>query len=209
MASKARPSKDQPLRDVRFVVFDSETSGLDLSRNRLLSIAGVAMTGPEVQLHDTFEAMVAQTDVGGADAAVIHGLISNDLVDGIPEDEAAARFLAFAGDAVLVAHHAAFDLQMLRKAIASHRGAKIWNPSVDTALLAQRVEGGPMTSAQARGADQRKAYQLDSLVKRYGIEVAERHTASGDALATALLFQRLLKKAEHRGIRTLGDLLAR
>ena len=31
----------------------------------------------------------------------------------------------------------------------------------------------------------------------------------GDALATALLFQRLLKKAEHRGIHTLGDLLAR
>jgi DNA polymerase-3 subunit epsilon len=117
--------------------------------------------------------------------------------------------LAFAGDAVLVAHQAAFDMRMLQKAIAPHRGAKVWNASVDTAQLAKRVEVGSMTPNQARGADPRNAYQLDSLVERYGIDVPERHTAAGDALATALLFQRLLKKAEHRGIRTLGDLLAR
>ena len=209
MASKSPLLKHKLLAEVRFVVFDSETSGLDLAKNRLLSIAGVAMSGPEVRLDDTFEAIVEQTDVGGADAAVVHGLVSGDLAGGLPEDEAAARFLAFAGDSVLVAHHAAFDMQMLRKAIAPHRGAKIWNPSVDTAQLAKRVEVGPMTSSQARGAEQRSAYQLDNLVKRYGIEVAERHTAAGDALATALLFQRLLKLAERRGICTLGDLLAR
>jgi DNA polymerase-3 subunit epsilon len=98
---------------------------------------------------------------------------------------------------------------MLEKAIAPYRGAKVWSPSVDTAQLAQRVEDGPMTSNQARGADPRSAYQLDTLVERYGIDIPERHTAAGDALATALLFQRLLKKAERRGIRTLGDLLAR
>jgi len=209
MSKKSKAPKDKALGEVRFVVFDTETTGLDLSKNRLLSIAGVGMTGLEVRLDDTFGAMVAQSDVGGSDAAVIHGLISHDLADGLPEDEAAARFLAFAGDAVLVAHHAAFDVRMLQKAIAPHRGARVWSPSVDTAQLAQRVEVGPMTSNQARGADQRTAYQLDNLVERYGIDVPERHTAAGDALATALLFQRLVKKAERRGIRTLGDLLAR
>ena len=209
MANKRRLPGSTPLAEVRFVVFDSETSGLDLSKNRLLSIAGVAMAGPEVQLDDAFEAMVVQTDVGGANAAVVHGLVSNDLADGLPEDEAAARFLAFAGDAVLVAHHAAFDIQMLRKAIASHRGAKVWNPTIDTAQLAERVEVGPMSSSRAAGTNQSAAYRLDNLVERYGIDLAERHTAAGDALATALLFQRLLKKAERRGIHTLGDLLAR
>jgi DNA polymerase-3 subunit epsilon len=209
MSKKSKAPKDKALGEVRFVVFDTETSGLDLTKNRLLSIAGVGMTGLEVRLDDTFGAMVAQSDVGGSDAAVIHGLISYDLADGLPEDEAAARFLAFAGDAVLVAHHAAFDVRMLQKAIAPHRGARVWSPSVDTAQLAQRVEVGPMTSNQARGADQRTAYQLDNLVERYGIDVPERHTAGGDALATALLFQKLLRKAERRGIRTLGDLLAR
>jgi DNA polymerase-3 subunit epsilon len=209
MSKRTWVPRGKPLSEVRFVVFDTETTGLDLSKNRLLSIAGVGMTGLEVQLDDTFGAMVAQSDVGGAVAAVIHGLISKDLAGGLPEDEAAARFLAFVGDAVLVAHHAAFDIRMLQKAIAPYRGAKVWSPSVDTAQLAQRVEIGLMTSNQARGADQRRPYQLDNLVARYGIDVPERHTAAGDALATALLFQRLLRKAERRGIRTLGDLLAR
>jgi len=209
MSRKRKPSKSTPLCDVRFVVFDTETTGLDLRKNRLLSIAGVAMNGPEVALDDAFEVMVEQTDVGGADAAVVHGLISNDLVGGLPEDEAAARFLAFTRDSVLVAHHAAFDLRMLQKAIDVYRGAKVWSPAVDTAQLARRVEVSPLPSNEAQDADDREAYRLDSLVRRYNIEVPERHTAAGDALATALLFQRLLKKAERRGIVTLGDLLAR
>ena len=204
MSKRTRVPREKALSEVRFVVFDSETTGLDLTKNRLLSIAGVGMHGSDVQLDDTFDAMVAQPDVGGSDAAVIHGLISHDLAGGLPEDEAAAAFLAFAGDAVLVAHHAAFDVRMLQKAIAPYRGAKVWNPSVDTAQLAKRVEGAPMASSHESGA-----YQLDRLVERYGIDIPERHTAAGDALATALLFQRLLKKAERRGILTLGDLLAR
>ena len=209
MSCRRKPAKSTPLRKVRFVVFDTETTGLDLAKNRLLSIAGVAMNGAEVALDDTFDVMVAQTDVGGADAAVVHGLISKDLVGGLPADEAAARFLAFAGDSILVAHHAAFDVRMLQKAIAPYRGAKVWSPTVDTAQLARRVEVGPMPTNEAHGADDRESYRLDSLVRRYGIEVPDRHTAAGDALATALLFQRLLKKAERRGIVTLGDLLSR
>jgi DNA polymerase-3 subunit epsilon len=209
MARKRKPVKSAPFLEVRFVVFDTETTGLDLAKNRLLSIAGVAMNGGEVALDDTFDVMVAQTDVGGAGAAVVHGLISNDLIGGLPESEAVARFLAFAGDSVLVAHHAWFDLRMLQKAIAPYRGAKVWSPIVDTAQLARRVEVGPMPTGEAHGADDRESYRLDNLVRRYAIEVPERHTAAGDALATALLFQRLLKKAERRGITTLGDLLSR
>ena len=209
MSLKQKPLKTKPLTEVRFVVFDSETTGLDLAKNKLLSIAGVGMMGTDVQLDDTFSAMVLQPDVGGADAAVVHGLISSDLTDGLPETEAAALFLAYAGDSVLIAHHAAFDMRMLQKAIAPFRGAKVWNASIDTAHLAKRVEAGSMSSTDATGVDKPEDYQLDNLVARYGIEVPERHTAAGDALATALLFQRLLKKAKRRGIQTLGDLLAR
>ena len=158
-------------------------------------------------MDDAFDAIIEQTDVGGAKAAVVHGLISNDLAGGQSELDAASAFLGFVGDSVLVAHHAAFDIRMLQKAIGTCPNAKVWSPFIDTAQLAKRVEVGRMSSGEARGADNRESYRLDRLVDRYGIEVPERHTAAGDALATALLFQRLLKKAERRGIRTLGELL--
>lgn len=207
MAARKKPERSAPLDSVRFVVFDTETSGLDFAKNRLLSIAGVGVHGFEVRMDDAFDAIIEQTDVGGAQAAVVHGLISGDLAGGESELDAASRFLGFVGDSVLVAHHAAFDVRMLKKAIAACPGAKVWSPVVDTAHLAKRVEVGPMSSGEARGANDREAYRLDQLVARYGIEVPERHTAAGDALATALLFQRLLKKANRRGIRTLGELL--
>ena len=207
MSLRGKPDKAAPLHAIRFVVFDTETSGLDLSKNTLLSIAGIGVRNLEVRMDDAFDAVCEQTDVGGAQAAVVHGLISGDLVDGVSELEAASNFLRFVGDSVLVAHHVAFDVRMLQKAISRCAGAKVWSPSVDTAHLAKRVEVGLMSSGAAHGADDREAYRLDQLVERYNIEVPERHTAGGDALATALLFQRLLKKAERRGISTLGELL--
>ena len=79
MSMKRKPEKSTPLAEVRFVVFDTETSGLDLAKNRLLSIAGVAVKGLEVRLDDTFDAVIRQDDVGGAEAAVVRGLISSDL----------------------------------------------------------------------------------------------------------------------------------
>ena len=85
MSRKSKAPRGKALSEVRFVVFDSETTGLDLSKNRLLSMAGVGMIGHEIQLDDAFEAMVAQSDVGGSDAAVVHGLISHDLAGGLPK----------------------------------------------------------------------------------------------------------------------------
>jgi DNA polymerase-3 subunit epsilon len=207
MALRRKPDRAATLDSVRFVVFDTETSGLDLAKNRILSIAGIAVRGLEVRMDDVFDAFVEQSDVGGATAAVVHGLISGDLAGGATELDAASEFLRFVGDSVLVAHHAAFDVRMLQKSISGCQGAKVWSPVIDTAHLAKRVEVGLMSSGAAHGTDDREAYRLDQLVERYGIEVPERHTAAGDALATALLFQRLLKKAERRGIRTLGGLV--
>ena len=178
MSLRSKPNKSAALDSVRFVVFDTETSGLDFSKNRLLSIAGIAVRNLEVRMDDVFDTVVEQVDVGGAQAAVVHGLVSGDLVGGSSELDAASEFLAFAGDSVLVAHHAAFDVRMLQKAIASCPNAKVWSPAVDTAQLAKRVEVGPMSSSAAHGAEDREAYRLDQLVDRYGIEVPERQPAT-------------------------------
>jgi len=45
------------------------------------------------------------------------------------------------------------------------------------------------------------------VAKRLGIEIHERHTAKGDALATAMIFQRILAEVEKTGPGRLRNLL--
>lgn len=53
------PSKKTPICDLRFVVFDTETTGLEEKKgDRLLSIGAVGMKGCRVDLNDTFYAVV-------------------------------------------------------------------------------------------------------------------------------------------------------
>ena len=42
-------------------------------------------------------------------------------------------------------------------------------------------------------------YDLESIATHFGIEIQERHTALGDALATAMILQRILAWQEKTG----------
>ncbi|MEM1415491.1 MAG: 3'-5' exonuclease [Myxococcota bacterium] len=190
-----------PWRNARFVVFDTEATGLDLVADRLLSIAGVATRGDVVVLADSFEVILAGEEVG-AQAAPVHGLVPKDLAEGLEEAQAVDAFLAYAGAAVLVAHHAAFDVAMLDRSLGA-RGGRLLNPVLDTEHLARRLAGGSSPGVLARQPRQ----SLDALAERFGLATEARHTAAGDALLTALVLQRLLQDAERRGIRTVGELV--
>lgn len=199
-----RPSaRGRALEEVRFVVFDAETTGLDPAQDRLLSLSAVGVRGGAVDLSDQLEVFVERRTVGGAPAAEIHGLITGDLFGGIDEAEAVLRFLAFVGADVLVAHHAGFDTQVITAALARLDAPALDNATVDTGHLARRLDHGPISGAMD------KVLSLDELSARFGFEAEARHSAGGDALVTAYCFLALLAKARSRGIVTLDELLAR
>ena len=75
---------------------------------------------------------------------------------------------------------------------------------IDTVLMCRHALLDPDPYGQRRGA---KRCGLDALAERFGISVPERHTALGDALATALIFQRLLLEMERAGWKTMRDLV--
>lgn len=192
-----------PWREAHFVVFDTEATGLDVQADRLLSIAAVRMRGDVVVLRDSFECVVAGDRVG-AEAASVHGLVPRDLDGGAEEDRAALAFLRYAGASILVAHHAAFDVAMLDRCLAPG-GGRLLNAVLDTERLARRLRAGGSPGRMA----QEPRVSLDALAERYALDTPARHTAAGDALLTALALQRLLRGAEARGLRTVGDLLRR
>ncbi len=206
-----------PIATTRFAVLDTETTGLDARSDRLLSIGGVAVVEGVVRAADSYECVVTGDDVGGT-AATIHGMTRRDVRAGRPLPEALAGLLEWLGDAVLVAHHVAFDAAILDRHLAEafpglagrgRRGRVLWNPSLDTALLARRVELGTGRHGDGHGGatPESGSLGLDAVCERYGVRIHGRHTAAGDALATAMVLMPLLARARRRGIRTLDRLL--
>lgn len=186
---------DTPLREATYVVFDTETTGLEPSGgDEIISIAGIRIVNGRALRGEVFDQLVNPGRSIPEQSTKVHG-ISNAMVEAAPDIRAVLpRFQKFVGDAVLVAHNAAFDMKFLTlKQDACD--VRFDNPILDTVLLAAHIHGSI------------DSLTLDSLAKRYDITLSEsdRHTALGDSIATAEVFLRLIDLLEATEIHTLRD----
>ncbi|MDG1729728.1 MAG: 3'-5' exonuclease [Algibacter sp.] len=164
----------------RFLVFDTETTGLDIKTDRILSIGVIAVQGQIIKVSDSFECYVKQ-NIFNSETIKIHGLLKGGNITKAEESEAIKAFLEYIGNAVLVAHHAAFDIAMINAALKRMNLPKLKNKVVDTGELYKKT----------KYVKDHKHYSLDALSNIFNIPQHDRHTASGDAYITALLFQKL------------------
>ncbi len=200
-----RVSGGTPLEQLHFVVFDTETTGLDLRSDRLLSFGGIAIRNLTMHLADSLEIVVQQLDVSVQETADIHGILKSHADQGMEPAVAVKEIIEFAGSAILVGHHVDFDRKMLDKTLRQcYPGARLRNKVIDTAALALRVEHFNDDYVYKSGD-----YTLDALCERYHLPVNDRHTAAGDAFITAQLFLKLLSRCRARKIRTYRQLMGK
>ncbi|MEO1031352.1 MAG: 3'-5' exonuclease [Bacteroidota bacterium] len=176
-------AQDQNFEAIRFVVFDTETTGLDIKTDRVLSIGCVAIEGLQIRVSDQLESYLLQEQFN-ADTVKIHGLLKEGKLTKVDESEALVQFLDYVQNAVLVAHHAAFDVAMMNGMLQRQGLPKLKNKVLDTGHLFQKTRLDPS----------RMHVGLDELAARFKIPLHDRHTASGDAYITALLFLKLVAK---------------
>lgn len=195
--SASRTAFDTPLRQLAICVFDTETTGLDPVRgDALVSIAGVRLVNGRVLSGETFDTLVHPGRPIPAAATRIHGVTDAMVIDAPSPHAALRQFHDFVGEAVLCAHNAAFDLAFIAKG-EIEAGVRFDQPVLDTVLIAAHVFG------------QDSELTLDALAERFGVAFAPqmRHTARGDAIATALVLTHLIALLEAQGIQTLGAAL--
>lgn len=195
-------SKDQPLETIRFVIMDTETTGLRVKKDRLLSIGAVAVQNWRIEVADRFESYIEKQAVSYGDSIPIHGILPVDRAGCVSAENGVFDFLDYASDSIIVGHHIGFDIAIINQVLSRSVGKKLQNKVVDTARMAQRLH--PANSYAQPGT-----FSLDSLCEQYNIPASDRHTASGDAFITAILFLKLLNRLQQRGVRTLRDLLRR
>lgn len=197
------PPMDTPLESIRFVVFDTETTGLDVKQDQLLSLGAVVVKDWSIQVADRFECLVHQEYKPTQEAVSIHGILPKDDAHSLEEKAALQAFVEFIGPSVLVGHHLSFDLLMVNTVLRDWLEGRLYNPHLDTEKLARRVH--PPNAYAAHSGH----YSLDELCRLYGIQPHDRHTAAGDAYLTALLFLKLMARLRKRGATQLRHLMKR
>ncbi len=191
-----------PIEDIRFVCFDTETTGLDPQKDQILSLGAIAVQNWEIKVSERLEFMVHQEYQPVGQAIEVHGILPKKREESLSEREAVEHFLAFIRQSVLIGHHVGFDINMINIALSGilKKKLKLKNASVDTINLAKRLL--PPTHHLSSGE-----LSLDQLAQKYQLPMQDRHTAAGDAYMTAILFLKMLDKLEKRGNKTLSDLL--
>jgi DNA polymerase-3 subunit epsilon len=184
---------DTPIDQIRFVVLDSETTGLNPRTDRIVTIGAVAVQAGEILIEDGFSALLKVSH--NTSAVPVHGVTRDESRGGIEEPEALERFLDYVRDGVIVGHHIGHDIGTFDAGYERHWGAHLLNHSLDTMDLTLHLE----RDGAFAGRPPIRQFTLDALCEMFGVVPHDRHTASGDAFITAQVFLRLLKLAGRHG----------
>jgi len=167
---------------LREIVLDTETTGLNATGgDRLIELGCVEIINRIPTGREFHRYLNPERDIH-PDAVAVHGLTLDFLKGKSLFKDVADEFLAFIGDAPLVAHNATFDLGFLNAELGRlSRPLLTFDRVVDTLALARRRHpAGPNT--------------LDALCKRYGIDLSQRtkHGALLDSMLLAGVYVELL-----------------
>lgn len=191
---KFKQKQPKSIQTTRFVVFDTETTGLDFAKDRILSIGAIAINNEIIEVSDSFEIYLKQ-DEFNTETVEIHGLLKYGHLKKNSEEEAIEQFIEFLGNSVLVGHHTAFDVEMINASLKRMNLSKLKNKTIDTGILYKKLEG-----------KKDELYNLDVLCDEFNIPKHDRHTASGDAFITALLFLKIISKLKNERTIHYSDL---
>ncbi len=187
------PLDNIPLHAIDAVVMDTETTGLNVDEARIVQIGAVAIRQGALFPDEKMDLLVDPQIPIPEEVVKIHGISDADVAGADIFAQAAELWNGFAGASLIVGHNIAFDLTIL--AAEHERSGLVWQRprSLDTMILA-RIANASLPD-----------FSLDMIAQWLNVEIGNRHTALGDAMATAEIFVKLVPLIREQGLRTLGE----
>ncbi|MED0687654.1 PolC-type DNA polymerase III [Anoxybacillus ayderensis] len=180
------------LMDDTFVVFDVETTGLSAVYDTIIELAAVKVKNGEII--DRFESFANPHHPLSATTIELTKITDDMLKDAPDVEEVLEKFYHWIDDCVLVAHNATFDIGFLNAGFKKINRGKVTNPVIDTLELARYLY------------PELKNHRLNTLCKKFNIELTQHHRAIYDAEATGYLLIHLVKELDEKGIQYLDQL---
>jgi DNA polymerase-3 subunit epsilon len=163
----------------RFVVLSTETSGLNLEKDVILSFGSFSIIDNSIIIGDSFETIIMQHkffhDNGISNEFTIEAKMKK-----MAETEAIQALVQFIGNSVLVGHHVDFDVEMINVALEKMNCGRLKNEALDIDIMHRKLLD-----------INNKEFSLDELCTIYKIPLSERNSSSEDAYRIALLFLKL------------------
>jgi DNA polymerase-3 subunit alpha (Gram-positive type) len=185
-------ARDADLKSATYVVFDIETTGLSIIKNKIIEIAGVKMQdGKEIgrfatfiQPHEKIPYNITQLTN-----------ITDEMVADAPElEDELPKFIDFIGDSILVAHNARFDMGFIQANLKKLDRPELTNTVLDTLELARML------------FPSMKNHRLNTLTDKFKVSLDNHHRAIDDSIALGYVLFHLIHEAVERGIVNLARL---
>jgi DNA polymerase-3 subunit epsilon len=163
----------------RFVVLSTETSGLSLEKDVILSIGAFSVINNSIIIADSFETILAQYKFFH-DNGISNEFTLETKMKKLGEPEAIKAFVEFIGNSVLVGHHIDFDVEMINVALERLGCGRLKNEALDIDVMHRKLTD-----------INNKQFSLEELCDIYKIPQSDRNSSTEDAYKIALLFLKL------------------
>lgn len=183
----------RPLVSLNAIAFDTETTGLDTRQARIIQLGAVRVIHGQMVEDESYQSLINPGEAIPESNSKIHGIYDSDVANARSFTEIYTEFNQWRGECVLIGYASGFDLAMLKR---EHELAELdWvvPRTLDIRYLVNVV------------APNLPDFSLDTIASWLGVEIHHRHSALGDAIATAQIFIALIPLLRERGVRTLAE----
>ena len=175
------PARNDEVIQTEFLVLDFETTGLDATKNNILSLGYTVICNNKVQLSRNVYFIIRQENQLSSQNVSIHQITDSDAEQGVSLKHAIDCLLSDLSGKVLVAHHASIEQKFLNAACLKLYGFELPVRIVDTMQLEKkRLE-------RRHSGIKQNQLRLFNIRKAYGLPRYKAHNALEDAVSTAEL----------------------
>ena len=199
---KPFPNKNDLISNLNIIPLDFETTGLDIEKDRIVSIGWVPIESLGVNLKYCFHQLINSKRELPATSVVIHQITDNQLVNGASIEEALPALLKQLSGKVLLVHNAKIELGFINKMCQKLYNTSFIIPVIDTQYLAKR------SLERQNKSYKNNELRLFNLRKSFNMPAYKAHNALMDAVATAELFLAMVHKISPENNARLSDFLS-